>query len=270
MIGFDLFIGIDYSGAETPTSRLPGLQVYAARPGAPVPERWASPTRSNNGQRVNWTRREVAERLRDELRSGRRVLAGIDHGFSFPISYFARYGLMSWPEFLADFSTHWPTHEDHVYVDFVRDGSLYRRGSAPAPGQRVGSPDELRLTERWTSSAKSVFRLDGQGTVGKSAHAGIPWLKWLRDEVGDAVHFWPFDGWVPPPGKAVIAEVYPSIFRNRYPREVRTGDEQDAYATARWMADMASRGALAACFEPPVAPAERAVAALEGWILGVR
>lgn len=29
----DLFIGIDYSGAETPTSRLKALQVYAARPG---------------------------------------------------------------------------------------------------------------------------------------------------------------------------------------------------------------------------------------------
>lgn len=270
MTGFELFIGIDYSGAETPTSRLPGLQVFASRPGAPVPVRWASPTRSNNGQRVNWTRREVAERLRHEVRSGRCLLAGIDHGFSFPISYFGRYGLSGWPQFLEDFATHWPTHQDHVYVDFVRDGSLHRHGTAPPPGRRTGSPDEYRLTERWTSSAKSVFRLDGQGTVGKSTHAGIPWLKWLRDELGDAVHFWPFDGWLPARGKAVIAEVYPSIFRNRYPREGRSGDEQDAYATARWMADMAARGELAAYFDPPLAPAERAVAAVEGWMLGVR
>jgi hypothetical protein len=130
--------------------------------------------------------------------------------------------------------------------------------------------DEFRLTERWTSSAKSVFQLDGQGTVGKSTHAGISWLKWLRDELGDAVHFWPFDGWAPPAGKAVIAEVYPSIFRNRYVREDRSGDEQDAYATARWMSEMSARGALAGCFDPPLAPTERAVAALEGWILGVR
>jgi hypothetical protein len=244
--------------------------VYAARPGVPVPERWSSPTPSNNGQRVNWTRREIAERLRDEIRGGARMLAGIDHGFSLPISYFARYGLESWPEFLADFVRHWPTHLDHVYVDFVRDGSLHRRGLAPPPGQRVGGTDEFRLAERWTSSAKSVFQLDGQGTVGKSTHAGIPWLEWLRDELGDAVHFWPFDGWAPPAGKAVIAEVYPSIFRNRYAREGRSGDEQDAYATARWMSEMSARGALAGCFDPPLAPAERAVAALEGWILGVR
>jgi hypothetical protein len=29
-MSFDLHIGIDYSGRETPTSRTPGLQVYAA------------------------------------------------------------------------------------------------------------------------------------------------------------------------------------------------------------------------------------------------
>ena len=109
-----------------------------------------------------------------------------------------------------------------------------------------------------------------RGTVGKSTHAAIPCLKWLRDELGEAVHFWPFDGWAPPPGKAVITEVYPSIFGNRYPRDDRSPDEQDAYATARWIADMASRGALAACIDPPLAPAERALAALEGWILRVR
>lgn len=115
-----------------------------------------------------------------------------------------------------------------------------------------------------------MFQLDGQGTVGKSTHAGIPWLKWLRDELGGAVHVWPFDGWAPPPGKAIIAEVYPSIFRKRYPREGRSGDEQDAYATARWMADMAARNALGDCFDPPLSPAERAIAEREGWILGVR
>jgi hypothetical protein len=43
-----------------------------------------------------------------------------------------------------------------------------------------------------------------------------------------------------------------------------------AYAAARWMADMVARGALEACFDPPLALSERAVASLEGWILGVR
>lgn len=270
MTSFSLFVGIDYSGAETPTSRLAGLQVYAVRPGSAEPERRNSPTRSTNRQLVNWTRREIAEWLRDEIRGGECPLVGIDHGFSLPSPYFKRYGLSNWPDFLRDFAEHWPTHLDHVYVDFVRDGSLHRHGKAPMPGQRVGRTDEFRLTERWTSSAKSVFRFDGQGTVGKSTHAGIPWLKWLRDELSGAVHIWPFDGWMPLPGKAVIAEVYPSIFRKRYQTEDRSLDAHDAYATARWMAEMAARGVLDAYFSPPLTLPERATAALEGWILGVR
>ena len=34
MSDFDLYLGIDYSGAQTPTSRLNNLQVYAAKPAA--------------------------------------------------------------------------------------------------------------------------------------------------------------------------------------------------------------------------------------------
>lgn len=61
----------------------------------------------------------------------------------------------------------------------------------------------------------------------------------------------------------------PSIFRNRYAKEDRTADEQDAYAAARWMADMGERGALAGYFAPPLTDLGRATAAREGWILGV-
>jgi hypothetical protein len=270
MTDFDLFVGIDYSGAQTPTSRLPGLQVYAARTGEPGCEKWRSPTKSNNQQHVNWTRREIAELLLARARSNERFLAGIDHCFSFPHSYFKRYRLKSWPVFLEDFVHHWPTHGDHVYVDFVRDGNLYRRGEAPPPGQRTGRKHEFRLAERWTSSAKSVFQFKVQGSVAKSSHAGIPWLKWLREQAGDRLHFWPFDGWAPAPDKSVIVEVYPSLVRNRYDNGDRTPHEQDAFATARWMADMTARGALEEFFNPPLTDLERRTAELEGWIFGVR
>lgn len=267
MSSFDLLIGVDYSGAQAPTSRLPGLQVFTAKPGT-KPEKQFSPAPSNNQQRCNWTRKEIAADLLARARNGERFLAGIDHGFSFPSSYFLRYQLRSWPEFLVDFVKHWPTDGDHVYVDFVRDGNLERRGG-PAPGLRVGKPTEFRLCERWTSSAKSVFQFDVQGAVAKSTHAGIPWLKRLRDEAGDRIHFWPFDGWDPTPGKAVIAEVYPSIFRNRYGRGMRTPDEQDAYTTAQWLADTDERGTLPRYFAPPLTDQERAIAEREGWILGI-
>ena len=91
----------------------------------------------------------------------------------------------------------------------------------------------------------------------------------LRDEAGERIHFWPFDGWVPAPGKSVVVEVYPSIFRNRYAREGRTADEQDACATARWMIDMDARGVLAGYFARPLTDLERATAEREGWILGI-
>lgn len=267
MRAFDLFIGIDYSGAETPTSRLKALQLYESQPGG-APRKRSSPTRSNNSMPVNWTRAEIAHRLIELAHGGVRYIAGIDHGFSFPTEYFRRYGIVDWPSFLADFVRYWPTDEDHVCVDDVRDGVLAASGG-PGPGLRIGDPSEFRLCERWTSSAKSVFRFDVQGAVAKSTHTGIPWLKRIRDAADDRVHVWPFDGWTPPEGKAVIAEVYPSIFRNRFEREGRSTDEHDAYSVARWLSECAARGVLDRYFNPPLTSDERAIAGREGWILGV-
>ncbi len=265
---FDLFIGIDYSGAETPESRLKNLQVYAARAGE-APQKQFSPARSNNGQRCNWSRKEIAAWLVELTQQDTRFIAGIDHGFSFPQTYFDRHGLKSWDAFLDDFVRHWPTHHDYTYVDFIRDGVRNSWPDWPGPGLRDGKPTELRLCERWTSSAKSVFQFDVQGSVAKSTHAGIPWLKAIREVVGARIHVWPFDGWHLPESKCVLAEVYPSIFRNRYSREGRSADEQDAYAVCRWLSESAARNSLARYFDPPLTLSERQMALREGWILGI-
>lgn len=266
MSDFDSFIGIDYSGAEVPTSRLKGLQVYAAAPGGlprqvPTPAIATARAAGVTGSVPRyWTRNEIAQWLIERVERGETLIAGIDHGFSFPDSYFRSYSLTDWPQFLHDFCLHWPADGDAVTVESLRPHN-----------PRSGTPKEfgLRLCERWTSSAKSVFQFDVQGSVAKSTHAGIPWLRHIRAAVGDRVHFWPFDGWLPPAGKSVIAEVYPSIFRNRYPKENRTPDEQDAYVVARWLAEMAGRGELGRYWSPPLTGEERAVAEREGWILGV-
>ena len=106
--------------------------------------------------------------------------------------------------------------------------------------------------------------------MAKSTHSGIPWLRFLREQMGDKLFFWPFDGWIPPAGVSVIAEVYPSIFRNRYEgRNGRTPDERDAYSVARWLEESALRGILERYFDPPLTLPERRIAALEGWILGI-
>ncbi len=247
---FEHYIGIDYSGARDPEARLPGLRVYRAERETTAEEV------TTPGPYRHWTRKGIAEWLIEQLQSKKRIIAGLDHAFSFPMSYMERYGLETWDAFLTDFRRHWPTHEQ--WVETLRKGS-----------PRTGEPIEYRLTDRWTSSAKSVFLFDVSGSVAKSTHAGLPWLLHIRETLGDRVFFWPFDGWTPPADKHVLAEIYPSIYRNRYRCEGLTGDQRDAYAATMWLKEMDERNALFRFFDPPLAPNEKRIAAIEGWILGV-
>lgn len=74
------------------------------------------------------------------------------------------------------------------------------------------------------TGAKSVFHFDVQGSVAKSTHAGLPWLRYLRKKLGDRVHFWPFDGWDAPVYRSVIAEVYPRPWKGLFPVPGQTAD----------------------------------------------
>jgi hypothetical protein len=175
---FDRYIGIEYSGAETPTASLKGLRVYVANRRSSPDEVQPPPS-----PRKYWTRRGIAEWLVERLSKDRSTLVGIDHAFSFPLRYFEIYHLLpDWPTFLDDFQKHWPTDDDHTYVDFVRDG-LHGNG-----GDRSGSSRWRRLTDEH-AGAKSVFHFDVPGSVAKSTHAGLPWLRYMRQQLGDRVHF---------------------------------------------------------------------------------
>ena len=252
-------IGIDYSGAQTPTASLKGLRVYLAESDGPPAEVHPPPS-----PRKFWTRKGVAHWLVERLAEDTPTLVGIDHGFSFPLRYFEVHGLEPyWPSFLDDFLHHWPTDEDHTYVDFVREGSV---GNGAA---RTGSASWRRLTEERAGGAKSVFHFDVQGQVAKSTHAGIPWLRFMHRELGDQVHFWPFDGWDIPSGKSAIAEVYPALWSPGFAREDRTGDQHDAYSIAAWLSRANRDGSVAGFVDPNLTPPERSVASVEGWILGV-
>lgn len=255
---FARYLGIDYSGAKTPTKSLPGLRLYAATREQPPTE---IPPPSS--PRKYWTRRGLAEWLAGELRSGPPTLIGIDHAFSFPLRYFEVHRLVpDWPAFLDDFQRHWPTDGDHMYVDFIRDGA---HGCGAA---RTGNSRWRRLAEE-RCRAKSVFHFDVQGSVAKSTHAGLPWLRFLRAQLGARVHCWPFDGWKPPRGCSVIAEVYPALWSRTFPNEGRNGHQHDAYSVARWMRENDAADQLSDHFEPQLSPGERAIAQTEGWILGL-
>ena len=256
---FEQYIGIDYSVAETPTSSLSGLRVYRASKESLPHEVYPPPS-----PRRYWTRRGIAEWLRDELSKGRLTIAGIDHAFSFPLRYFESHFLQpDWEKFLDDFQQHWPPDEDHMYVDFIREG-LHGQGA-----MRTGHPSWFRLTEEWTATAKSVFKFDVQGSVAKSTHAGLPWLRYLRMHTRELVHFWPFDGWTISPSKSLIVEVYPSLWMRRFPKDDRNSDQQAAYSVSAWLRRADLDNSLQMFFNPPLTPPEKTVADIEGWILGV-
>jgi hypothetical protein len=73
-LSFNRYIGIDYSGAETPDSSLKGLRLYkASRESLPVEvEPPPSP-------RKYWTRRGLAEWLAERLSEDVPTIVGIDH-----------------------------------------------------------------------------------------------------------------------------------------------------------------------------------------------
>jgi hypothetical protein len=83
------------------------------------------------------------------------------------------------------------------------------------------------------------------------------------------VHFWPFDGWAIPAGRSAVVEVYPALWSRAFARASRDSHQQDAYAGAAWLRAADRDGSLARYLMPALTPAERAVAQIEGWILGV-
>jgi hypothetical protein len=148
-------------------------------------------------------------------------------------------------------------------VESVRDGS-YGHGAA-----RWGKSTWRRLTEVRAGRAKSVFHFDVHGSVAKSTHGGLPWLRYLRSHLGPRLHFWPFDGWQIPAGRSAVAEVYPALWSKRFPREARDQHQHDAYSIAAWLRDADMNGSLFAFTNPQLEDEMRKIAEIEGWILGV-
>lgn len=256
---FNRYIGIDYSGAQTPEAGLKGIRVYQAD-NAEIPVEIEPPP----GRSKYWSRKGLALWLAQRLEEEIPTIVGLDHGFSFPIRYYETHHLQpDWDFFLKDFCSHWPTATDHTYVDFVRDG-ICGNGN-----ERCGNAKWRRIAEERTG-AKSVFHFDVPGSVAKSTHSGLPWLLYLRQSLGARLHFWPFDGWRIPHGRSAIAEIYPSLWSKDYPRGARTSDQHDAYVSAAWLQQTDAESNLEGFLYPDMLLGEYATAQVEGWILGVK
>lgn len=246
---FHTHIGIDYSGAATPETRLPGIRISTARSGAVSPP---------GG--THWSRRAAAEWLSGVLEKTGPAIVGIDHGFSFPLAWFDAHGVeKNWGAFLREFCRACPANRPGSRVDDFRNQAKILRGSA-----------RWRRRAEARCGAKSVFHFGVPGSVAKSTHAGIPWLDFLRRELGGKIHFWPFDGFCVPEGKHVVAEVYPSLWRHGAAPPGESPDAHDAWTVARALCEADASGAIGSMLQPELPEGDLPAAQVEGWILGVR
>jgi len=255
---FRRYLGIHYSGAETPDSGLKNLRVYSATPDTPPQEVLPPP-----GPRRYWSRRELAHWLAEQLAGDMPTIVGIDHALSFPLRYFEVHRLApDWMVFLEDFHRHWPTDAPHTYVDFILNGA---RGEGAA---RMGNPRWMRLTDERCRAARSVFQFEGQGKVAAATHAGLPWILFLKRQLGERLHAWPFDGWEVPAGKSALIEVRPAVWCDLVPVAALNAGQRDAFVTASWLKGADGAWELSDLLQPALSLSERVIHGVEGWILG--
>ena len=270
---FDRYIGIDYSGAGAPETRLDGLAVCCTGRDGMFQ---IIPTYAPNATR--WTRSELAHWLAARLQEPVRSLVGIDHGFSFPIDYFDQYqlGERRWENVLEDFQRHWPTDSNARTVAKIREeqGNLVKNEAIE--GHRLGDKRWFRFTDRLARASSSVFDFDRmQGNVAYSTHAGLTWLLHIRRHLsaaGVAVHFWPFDGWNIPEHQSVVVEVYPALWNWWFERvhlHDRGGHKHDAYSVSRWMWETDRDREIERYFDLQLTQEQGQLARTEGWIFGI-
>lgn len=257
---FQRTIGIDYSGAKTADSSLPGLRVYQTESGGPAAEIGPPP-----GPQHYWTRRTLAGWLIERLAEPISTIVGIDHAFSFPEAYFEEHALpRDWDVFLDDFHRHWPTDMPGLSVDSLRHGG---DAAAALAACRKGQTRWRRKAEE-LARGKSVFHFGVTGQVAKSTHAGLPFLRHIRRAL-PKLHVWPFDGWKIPTNSSALVEAYPRLYSAAYATEGRTADQHDAFATASWLRDADVDGRLPQALAPKLSKVTARLARHEGWILGV-
>ena len=254
---FQSCIGIDYSGAADPDKSLPGLRAAQCIPGGSVDD-------IVRGDGRHWSRRTLAEWLDSQLAGEIPILIGIDHGLGFPEIWRQTHGLPNeWDRVLDRFCARWPTDQAGATVRSLREMPPGGMGN-----ELGGDPRWRRIAER-RARAKSVFHFDVPGSVATSTHAGLPWIRWLRTRHRTRLHCWPFDGWIPEPGKSVLTEAWPAFWNQTVPLPGESRDRHDARVVAQSLADAVADRSIDGWWEPELSPEEWKIASGEGWILGV-
>ncbi|WP_244513598.1 precorrin-8X methylmutase [Devosia insulae] len=290
---FDRYIAVDWSAKNEPTTK--------AKDGAD--SIWVGDaTRSAAGIRLSEsrnprTRFEAMDLLTTLLRGarsrGQRVIVGFDFPFGYPDRAAARISGA------ADWERLWSTFHERVSDDdrnrsnrFAVANEINRALRPDGPfywGHPVGQTHdnlaptrfglnyeaiaERRIVEQ-RAKAKSVWQLNGAGSVGGQALTGIAQLQKLRRFGGfnGEMAIWPFetdfDGNLSSP--IIVTEIYPSIFA--FDRTLSPPDRAQVEAVAHGFAELDGRDQLGELLSAPadLSALEREVVLREeGWIVGV-
>jgi hypothetical protein len=270
---FDTFLFADCSGAASPAAQRRAIALWRLDRGG-LPGKVRGPfTRES-------LREAILAALLDATRTGRRVLFGLDHQWSWPRDLWAIAGLADrpWREALRSLveggDGRPPLGPARVFpaafnawagaaVFHCRVRGLARRYGLP--GRSAWTGDPVRLAEHAMPGTKPATRLGGPGAVAGQTLVGLVELhRLLEDAIRLVIPIlaWPMDALAADGLSHVGCEIYPSFCR---PAHVPQTDDADARSTCVWT----SRADLASFLDLTRAPAAvRRAARLEGWILG--
>ena len=140
-------------------------------------------------------------------------------------------------------------------------------GLAPMPLARLRACEELA-----GPGVLSSWMLSGRGSVGGQVLTCLPHLERMRQDLGDQLAVWPFEGPGDPGHPVVLAETWFGLWDWSSERR-RVRDAQQVAGTLKALRALGPRG-LAALLDPPsltglTSRRRREVLGEEGWTLGV-
>ncbi|WP_238368403.1 gephyrin-like molybdotransferase Glp [Mesobacterium pallidum] len=273
-MSFDTIVVVDWSGAATPSPARPSADAI-----------WIGVARHGDGPAsasYHRTRDDACQSLHGlfeaEIAAGRRVLAGFDFPFAYPVG-FARALTNSddplglWPALAARIEDG-PDNANNRFAAAAALNDLF-----PGLGPFWGCPstfDDPRLPPKGTArhghglperrscegapGAQPCWKLYTTGSVGSQALLGIPRLQALRDAFGGTLSVRPFQTHETP---ITLVELFPSLIAKTVSDMAETGEIKDR-AQVRILAET-----LRALDPATLDAMTREGDAVEGHILGL-
>ena len=293
---FDTHIIVDWSALSKPSPQKPSKNSIwwaAARDGFVCKPEYV---RTRHG-----ATEQLATFIACELAKNRRVLAGFDFPFGFPIGVARKLtgedsALKLW-DWLEQHIEDSERNANNRFDVAEKVNKLYpgcgpfwgRLGNCPhsyVPARKSdrsnhdAHPQERRIADRRAEGAKTIWQLAYAGSVGSQTLLGLPALKRLigKAHIKGRTSIWPFETGLSIPEtdkQLVLAEVYPSLLKREISRCKREGeitDEAQVRVNADAFASLDNAGGLAPLFQgaPDLTPGERSIIETEeGWILGL-